>query len=97
MASSCSQNFQTLSLCISRVDVQFVADVLTLAIHVGCSSKIQTLCHMTQVLLKLRFKRKNSQVIKVGFLHLQMCRLGILLTSIYITQQVLATPTLIGM
>ena len=26
-----------------------------LYIHVGGSSKIQTLCHMTQVLLKLRF------------------------------------------
>ena len=26
-----------------------------LGAHVGCSSKIQTLCHMTQVLLKLRF------------------------------------------
>ena len=34
-------------------------------------SKIQTLC---QVLLKLRFTAMGSQVIKVAFLHLQMCR-----------------------
>jgi len=28
---------------------------LSTPVHVGGSSKIQTLCHMTQVLLKLRF------------------------------------------
>ena len=37
-------------------------------------SKIQTLSHMTQVLLKLRFSCSNGKVIKVGFLHLQMFR-----------------------
>jgi len=42
--------------------------------YVGGSGKIQTLCHMTQVLLVLRFTTIDSQVIKVAFLHLQMCR-----------------------
>ena len=42
--------------------------------YVGGSSKIQTLCHMTQVLLKLKFTAMDSQVVKVSFLHLQMCK-----------------------
>ena len=56
-------------------------------LYVGGSSKIQTLCHMTQILLKLRFTamERHSQVIKVGFLHQQMCRY--ITTSVYITQQ----------
>ena len=61
--------------------------------YVGGSSKIQTLCHMTQVLLKLRFTAMK-RLFKLFFFIYKGA--GILLTSIYITQRVLATPTLIG-
>ena len=33
----------------------YTIDILWMVIYVSGSSKIQTLCHMTQVLLKLRF------------------------------------------
>ena len=39
---------------------------------VSGSSKIQTLCHMTQVLLKLRFT--TMERLSSCFLHLQRCR-----------------------
>ena len=42
-------------------------------LYVGSSSKIQTLCHMTQVLLKLRFTMME-RLAGVAFLHLHMCR-----------------------
>ena len=32
------------------------------------------LCHMTQILLELRFTTMDSRVSKVAFLYLQMCR-----------------------
>ena len=65
-------------------------------LHVGGSSKIQTLRHMTQVLLKLRFTamERLSGYLKLVFFTYKCA--SILLTSIYITQRVLATPTLIG-
>ena len=53
------------------------------------TSKIQTLSHRTQ--LKLRFTAMNLQVIDVDFLHQIWLQ-----TSVYITQRVTATPTLIG-
>ena len=40
------------------------------ALYVSGSSKIQALCPMTQVVLKLRFTWKDSQFIKVSFLYL---------------------------
>ena len=62
---------------------------------VSGSSKIQTLCHMTQVVLKLRFTAmERLRLLKLVFFTYKGT--GILLTSVYITQQVLATPTLIG-
>ena len=65
---------------------------------VGSSGTIQNfMSHDSssiQVLLNMRFIVMDSQVIKVNFF-IYTCA-GILLTSIYITQWVLATPTLIG-
>ena len=69
--------------------------ICALWLHVGGSSKIQTLRHMTQVLLKLRFTAmERLRLLKLVFFTYKCT--GILLSSIYITQRVLATPTLIG-
>ena len=62
---------------------------LVYKVCVGGSSKIHDLCHMTQVLLKMKFT--SMETLSGYFLHLRMCA-GILLTM----QRVLATPTLIG-
>ena len=61
--------------------------------NVGGSSKIQTLCHMTQVLL-VYSDGKTLRLLKLVFFTYKGA--GILQTSIYNTQRVLATPTLIG-
>ena len=55
------------------------------------------LCHMIQVLLKLRFTAMNGKTRRLlkSVFFIYRC-VGILLTSVYITQLVLATPTLIG-
>ena len=65
--------------------------------YVGGSSKIQTLCRVTQVLLKIEVtpcNGKTHRLLKFLF-SIYECA-GILQTSIYITQRVLPTPTLIG-
>ena len=59
----------------------------------GGSSKIQTLCHMT-IKIGVYSNGKTHRLLKLLFF-IYKCA-GILLTSIYITQWVLATPTLIG-
>ena len=62
-------------------------------LYVGGSSKIQTVCHVTQVLL-VYSNGKTHRLLKLLFFIYECA--GILLTSIHITQRVLATPTLIG-
>ena len=62
-----------------------IAAFADLVASVGSSSKIQTLCHMTQVLLKLRFTamERLAGYLKLIFF-IYNCA-GILLTSIYIS------------
>ena len=64
--------------------------------YVGGSSKLHTLCHMTQVQLKSRATamKRVSGLLKLVFFTYKGA--GILQTSLYITQRVLATPNLIG-
>ena len=59
------------------------------------SSKIQTLSHDSSSIEIEVYNNGKTQIIKVVFF-IYKCA-GILLTSIYVTQWVLATPTLIGM
>ena len=63
-------------------------------VYVSGSSKIQTLCPMTQVVLKLRFSvGETLRLLKFLFFTYELA--GIYLTSTYIPQWMLATPTLI--
>ena len=60
--------------------------------YVGCSSKIQALSHdSSSSKIEVYSNGKTRRLLKSVF----KCA-GILLTSIYITQQVLASPTLTG-
>ena len=67
---------------------------INLTRYLGGSSKIHTSYQMIQVLSKLRFTALERHIvyIKIGFFIYKWA--GILLTSVHITQWVLATPTL---
>ena len=60
----------------------------------GCSSKIQTLSHDSSSIEFEYSDGKSLGLLKLVFFTYKGA--GILQTSIYITQWVLATPTLIG-
>ena len=64
------------------------------AVYVSGSSKIQTLSFDSSSIKTEIYSDGNTQVIKFAFF-IYKC-VGIKLTSAYITQWVLATPTLIG-
>ena len=64
-------------------------------LYVGGSSKIQTLSHDSiSIEIEVYNNGKIYRLLKLLFFIYECA--GILLTSIYITQRVLATPTLIG-
>ena len=64
-----------------------------LKVYVGGSSKIQTLSHdSSSIEIEVYNNGKTHRLLKLLFF-VYKCT-GILLTSIYITQRVLATPTL---
>ena len=66
---------------------------ITIVTYVGGSSKIQTLSHdSSSIEIEVYNNGKTHRLLKLLFF-VYKCT-GILLTSIYITQRVLATPTL---
>ena len=64
-------------------------------VYVGGSSKIQTLSHdSSSIEIEIYSNGKTHRLLKLLFFIYECA--GIVQTSIYITQRVLATPTLIG-